>query len=209
MRTGTLYIISAPSGAGKTSLVKKLRSSVNDIVVSVSHTTRKQRPGEIHGQDYFFCEQEEFDHLLQDQMFLEHAVVFDHHYGTSSTIVNNALSCGQDVILEIDWQGARQVKKLMPSAVSIFILPPSLASLEKRLCDRGQDSQKIIDRRMQDAIAEISHYTEYDYLIVNDEFDEAYQNLKSIVIAYRLTQKRQVYGLKRLLSDLLGVADND
>ena len=205
MSIGTLYIISAPSGAGKTSLVKKLSTGLNDLVVSVSHTTRKQRPGEVHGQDYFFCELEEFNALQQDQVFLEYAKVFDHHYGTSNTMVNKALSEDQDVILEIDWQGAQQVKKMMPNAVSIFILPPSLASLEKRLRARGQDSQTIIDRRMQDAIAEISHHTEYDYLIVNDEFDEAYEKLKSIVIADRLLQKRQALSLKLLLSNLLGI----
>ena len=168
--TGTLFIFSAPSGAGKTSLVKALLQSTSHIGISVSHTTRAPRAGEVDGQDYHFTAKDDFESLVTEQAFLEYAQVFDNYYGTSKQWVESELAAGRDVILEIDWQGAQQVRQLMPSAVSVFIAPPSIAELENRLRGRGQDAEEIIQRRMQDARSEMSHYGEYDYLIVNDDF---------------------------------------
>ncbi len=203
MNTGKLYIISAPSGAGKTSLVKQMAADLDDLLVSVSHTTRQQRPGEIHGRDYYFVSEEEFQAMLAQQDFLEYAQVFDHYYGTARQTVTENLNAGSDVILEIDWQGARQIRKKMPECLSIFILPPSTAVLEQRLRKRGQDSELIISRRMQDAVAEMQHYDEYDYLLVNDDFDQALMQLKSIVISERLRKTRQKPALAALLAELL------
>lgn len=203
MNTGKLYIISAPSGAGKTSLVKQMAADLDDLLVSVSHTTRQQRPGEIHGRDYYFVSEEEFQAMLAQQDFLEYAQVFDHYYGTARQTVTENLNAGSDVILEIDWQGARQIRKKMPECLSIFILPPSTAVLEQRLRKRGQDSELIISRRMQDAVAEMQHNDEYDYLLVNDDFDQALMQLKSIVISERLKKTRQKPALAALLAELL------
>lgn len=203
MNTGKLYIISAPSGAGKTSLVKQMAADLDDLLVSVSHTTRQQRPGEIHGKDYYFVSEEEFQAMLAQQDFLEYAQVFDHYYGTARQTVTENLNAGSDVILEIDWQGARQIRKKMPECLSIFILPPSTAVLEQRLRKRGQDSELIISRRMQDAVAEMQHNDEYDYLLVNDDFDQALMQLKSIVISERLKKTRQKPALAALLAELL------
>jgi guanylate kinase len=201
--SGTLYIVSAPSGAGKTSLVKQLTQTVAHLRPSVSHTTRQQRPGEIHGQDYFFVGVAEFQNLLQQNAFLEYAQVFDNFYGTARSSVERMLYDGMDVILEIDWQGARQVRQLVPDSISIFILPPSLDILEQRLRNRAQDSETIIRRRMRDAVTEMSHYREFDYLIVNDDFERASQQLKSIVVANRLRRERQEALLQPLLDGLL------
>lgn len=203
MNKGTLYIISAPSGAGKTSLVKKLVAKTDDLIVSVSHTTRQTRDGEIHGKDYFFVDVETFCTMQGENAFLECAQVFDNFYGTAQQTVEANLAQGHDVILEIDWQGAEQVRRLLPDSVSIFILPPSIETLRQRLEGRGKDDAEIIDRRMQDAVTEMSHYPEFDYLIVNDNFSEALDALKSIVIANRLTQPRQSHKLQRLLTHLL------
>jgi len=203
MVKGTLLIVSAPSGTGKTSLVKALRERVDGIVVSISHTTRGRRAGEIDGRDYFFVAQEAFDAMLERGAFLEWAQVFDHAYGTARATVNKALNEGQDVLLEIDWQGAQQVRALMPDCVSIFILPPSCQALAARLRERGQDSPEVIARRMRAAQEEMSHYTEYDYIIVNDRFDEALQQLSCIVIATRLRKVRQISALDGLLTELL------
>ena len=203
MNKGTLYIISAPSGAGKTSLVKQLINDLDHLIVSVSHTTRPQRPGEIDGQDYFFVPIDEFKSMMDGQAFLEQAQVFDNFYGTAQETVEKNLKKGVDVILEIDWQGAQQVKKILADSVSIFILPPSTSVLEKRLRNRGQDSDEIIARRMRDAVTEISHYPEYDYLVVNDVFDEALTALQSIIIARRMHIKRQQQALAPLLEKLL------
>ena len=185
MSTGTLYIISAPSGAGKTSLVKALLEKLADVTVSVSHTTRPARPGEQDGVDYHFVEKAEFERLAASGEFLEYAQVFDNYYGTRRATVLEKLESGEDVILEIDWQGAGQVRKLMPYAISVFILPPSRSALEQRLSSRGQDSDEIIARRMQDATSDIQHYVEFDYVVINDDFDEAAQQLRSIVLAQR------------------------
>ncbi len=203
MTRGNLFIVSAPSGAGKTSLLKRLRTELEGIVISISHTTRPQRPGEIHGRDYYFVSQKEFEKMLAEGAFLEHAKVFGHYYGTSRRVVTESLEKGVDVILEIDWQGARQVKEKMPESRSIFILPPSRAVLRERLCSRGQDSPEIIARRMREAKAEISHYEEYDYLVVNDEFEQAVVALKSIVVCHRLILERQQERLAVLLKNLL------
>jgi len=194
--SGQLYIFSAPSGAGKTSLVEALLKSISGIAVSVSHTTRAMRPGEEDGVHYHFVGKAIFETMVEAGAFLEDAKVFDNYYGTSQQMVENQLSKGQDVILEIDWQGAQQVRKLMPSAISVFILPPSRDALEQRLNSRGQDSAEIIARRMQDATSDMAHYSEFDYLIINDDFDEAAQQLCSIVLAQRqrfdvLSQREQ------------------
>ena len=203
MFIGTLFIISAPSGAGKTSLVKQLVSELDDIQVSVSHTTRLQRPGEKDGKDYFFVSKQKFESMILDQAFLEHAQVFENYYGTAKQTVERHLDDGKDVILEIDWQGAQQVRSIFPQSESIFILPPSISILEQRLRSRGQDSEEIIAKRMKAAVAEMQHHAEYDYLVVNDVFEQALSELKSIVIAMRLKADRQQKQLAGLITALL------
>lgn len=200
---GTLYIISAPSGAGKTSLVRALIESTADIGVSVSHTTRAMRPGEVDGVNYHFVDEATFERLVARGEFFEHAWVFDRHYGTSRVEVEKRLRAGEDVILEIDWQGARQVRQQMSDAVSIFILPPSWQALHERLSNRGQDDAATIARRMRDAVSEMTHYTEYDYVIVNDAFDVALDELKSVIRAERLRLSRTRARYGTLLHDLL------
>lgn len=204
MSKGTLFVVSAPSGAGKTSLVKALRAGLEGFTVSVSHTTRAMRPGEAHGRDYFFVGREEFEGMIAAGAFLEHALVFGNHYGTACATVAEALDQGSDVLLEIDWQGARQVRALMPDCVSIFILPPSLAALEQRLAARGQDDAETIARRMRDALSELSHYAEYDYLVVNDDFGEALAELRAIVVARRMRAPRQIERHRGLITAMLG-----
>jgi guanylate kinase len=203
MIPGLLYIISAPSGAGKTSLVKQLVAQTTDLVVSISHTTRPKRAKEADGIDYFFISTDQFQEMVERQAFLEHAQVFDNFYGTAQQTVEQSLKQGKDVILEIDWQGAQQVRKLRPDCVSIFILPPSIEILRFRLENRGQDNEETITRRMREAVAEMSHYAEFDYMLVNDDFDLALQQLKSIIYANRLLQIRQQRLLEPLLVNLL------
>ena len=200
---GTLYVISAPSGAGKTSLVKALLEKTENIGVSVSHTTRKMREGEQNGVDYHFTEKSEFEKMVEASAFIEHAQVFDNYYGTATANIEAKLKQGEDVILEIDWQGAAQVRKQLPYSVNIFILPPSQAALEERLRGRGQDSDEIIARRMRDAKSETSHYSEYDYLVVNDDFEDALAELKSIVVARRCRYAAQSERISALLQELL------
>ena len=200
---GTLYVISAPSGAGKSSLVKALIEKTSAIGVSVSHTTRAKREGEQDGVDYNFIDKESFIAMVGESAFLEHAQVFDNYYGTAIANIEDKLKQGEDVILEIDWQGAAQVRKQLPYAVNIFILPPSLSALEERLQGRGQDSDEIIARRMRDAKSETSHYSEYDYLVVNDDFENALIELKSIVLARRSRYGAQSVHLAPLLKELL------
>lgn len=202
MKIGKLYIISAPSGAGKTSLVKQLRADLSGLGVSVSYTTRAMRKGEVAGHDYNFVSYDEFHAMLAQGAFLEYAQVFDNFYGTAFASVEEKLQQGLDVILEIDWQGAQQVKQWLPACISVFILPPSLAVLEHRLTARGQDDEQVITRRMRDAVAEISHYHEFDYLIVNDVFEDALVQLKAIIISQRLVLSRQELVLQSLLTSL-------
>lgn len=204
MNQGKLYIISAPSGAGKTSLVKQLLKDVERLSVSVSHTTRAMRPGEIHGSDYFFVSVETFKTMITEKAFLEYAQVFDNFYGTSQQAVEDNLNNGVDVILEIDWQGAQQIRDMLPECWSIFILPPSIEILQQRLRGRGQDSEEIIARRMADAVTEMSHHDEFDYLVVNDDFNQALTELKSIILSNRLLRERQQIRQKDLLKELLG-----
>ncbi|MFK8067694.1 MAG: guanylate kinase [Gammaproteobacteria bacterium] len=199
---GQLFIISAPSGAGKTSLVSALVSKAPDISVSISHTTREKRSGENSGVDYHFVNKLKFDQMVEAGDFLEHAQVFDNYYGTSNSTVDSQLASGTDVILEIDWQGARQIRKQKPDCRSIFILPPSYHELEHRLNHREEDS-KIIERRMRDAIAEMSHYKDYEFIVVNDDFHTALADLESIFRASRLRSKIQQRNLEQLLDDLL------
>lgn len=202
-RTGTLYVFSAPSGAGKTSLVKALLEKTPNIGVSVSHTTRAPREGEVSGKDYNFVSQQAFQDLIGQAAFLEHAQVFDNFYGTSQIWVEQELQAGRDVILEIDWQGAEQIRKQMPEMISVFILPPSRDELLKRLTGRGTDSQEIIERRMEDAESEMSHYGEFNYLIINDDFETALQQLHAIVIARRQRTAVQSQIQQELLRNLL------
>lgn len=203
MQTGTLYTVSAPSGAGKTSLVKALVDSDSQITVSVSHTTRQKRPGEEHGVNYHFVEREEFLEMLGVDAFLEHAQVFDNYYGTSQQWVEQTLASGRDVILEIDWQGAAQVRRQLPDTVGIFILPPSQEALRERLTGRGQDEKSVIERRMEQAIDEMSHYVEADYLVINDDFDAALHELRAIVTAQRQRLVHQQQRHADLLQALL------
>lgn len=182
-RTGQLYVMSAPSGAGKTSLVKAMLAARPELVVSVSHTTRTRRPTEVDGRDYHFVDKQEFDRLVAAGAFLEHANVFDNQYGTGREQVAAQLAAGRSVLLEIDWQGARQVRRGMPGCVSIFILPPSRAALEQRLRNRKTDSDEVIARRLRDAATDMSHCPEFDYAVVNDRFEQAVAELLSIVDA--------------------------
>ncbi len=187
---GILFIVSAPSGAGKTSLLKELLKSDDKLALSVSHTTRAPRPGEENGVHYHFVSVDEFMRQAGEGAFLEQAQVFDNYYGTSEEGVKSQLQAGLDVVLEIDWQGAQQVRKAFPKAVSIFIVPPSIAALRERLGNRGQDDEMIIERRMRDAQKELSHYAEYDYLVVNDRFEDALDDLGCIVRSERLRLER-------------------
>lgn len=200
---GTLYIVSAPSGAGKSSLVTALLEQTRHIKVSVSHTTRAPRPGEEDGVNYNFVSVEQFKALLAEEAFLEHAEVFGNFYGTSRIWLEEQLNAGTDIILEIDWQGAQQVRQLMPEAVGIFILPPSKAALQERLDNRGQDSAEIIAGRMAQAVSEMSHYDEYDYVIINDRFEVALNELRSVIIAQRQLLKNQQQRQGLLINDLL------
>jgi guanylate kinase len=181
MPSGKLFILSAPSGAGKSSLAKALMEALPDLGVSVSHTTRDPRPGEQNGVHYFFVSCDEFDAMVAAGRFLEYATVFGNSYGTARAVVENLLKQGKSVILDIDWQGARSIKAQMPQAVSIFILPPSRATLEERLRNRKQDSDEVIARRMREAVSEMSHYGEFDRVVVNDDFAAAQADLKAII----------------------------
>lgn len=199
MSKGTLFIFSAASGGGKSSLAQALSESDAGIGISVSHTTRAPRPGEIDGQHYYFVSVAEFEKLIEQDQFLEHARVFDNYYGTSKQAVQSLLDQGKHVILDIDWQGARSIKQQMPVAVSIFILPPSKPELERRLRSRGQDSDEVIARRMQDAVSEMQHYDEFDHVVVNDDFDAALADLDAIIHG----KSAQIRPLSVDLDDLL------
>lgn len=200
---GQLYVISAPSGAGKTSLVSALLAQDQQIRVSVSHTTRPARPGEQDGVNYHFVSKAAFEERITAKDFLEYAQVFDNFYGTSQEAVETQLAQGLDVILEIDWQGAQQIRHLRSDVITIFILPPSIDALKSRLTGRAQDSEETVERRMRDAVSEMSHYAEFDYLIINDDFAQALAELNHIFTAHRLTIKRQQTQHQPLLSALL------
>ena len=201
---GNLFIVSAPSGAGKSSLISALLSDKpKDMQVSVSHTTRQPRPGEVDGQHYHFVSVDEFKSLIEEGAFYEWAEVFGNYYGTSRTVIEQTLAQGIDVFLDIDWQGAQQVKALMPEAVGVFILPPSRAELESRLTGRGQDSEEVIAGRMAQAVSEMSHYAEYDFIIVNDNFETALNDLRTIIRSQRLTAAGQIRTHSGMLNDLL------
>ncbi len=200
---GTLYTVSAPSGAGKTSLVQALIEREENICVSVSHTTRSKRPGEVDGVNYHFVDETAFRAMVEQGGFLEHASVFDRHYGTSQSWVEAKLNEGVDVILEIDWQGASQVRAKLPKTESIFILPPSQESLRKRLTNRGQDDDETIARRMAEAKSESSHYAEANFLVINDDFEHALDDLAAIVQCKRLSLHKQCSRHDDLLQELL------
>lgn len=203
--SSVLFIVSAPSGAGKTSLLRALLEKDRQLRLSVSHTTRPMRPGEQDGVHYHFVDVSTFQRLVADGVFIEHAQVFDNYYGTSEKALREQLSAGYDVVVEIDWQGAQQVRTRFPDAVSIFIAPPSIEALRERLGARGQDSEEVIARRMRDAQRELSHYPEYDYLVINDRFEDALEQLRHIVFAERLRTARQAIryadALRRMLGD--------
>jgi len=201
--SGNLFIITAPSGAGKTSLVKELLAADPNVQLSVSYTTRPPRPGEIGGKDYHFVSLETFIEMLGKGEFLESAEVYGNRYGTSQTWINRETAIGKDILLEIDWQGAAQVRKLLPEAIGIFILPPSLDTLRWRLKNRSQDSDQVIERRMQAAREDISHVSEFDYVIINNNFNEAVQDLLATVRAARLTVTRQLARHSGLLTQLI------
>ncbi|KID55025.1 guanylate kinase [Pseudoalteromonas luteoviolacea] len=203
MTRGNLFILSAPSGAGKSSLIKALLDKQANIKVSVSHTTRAPRPGENNGEHYHFVTVDEFKALIDKGDFFEWAQVFENYYGTSKQAIEDQLNKGIDVFLDIDWQGARQVRALMPEVKTIFILPPSQSELEQRLNNRGQDSQEVIAARMAEAKSESSHYDEFDYAIVNDDFETALTELEHIVIAARLQTTAQQARHKALIEELL------
>ena len=203
MTKGTLYIISAPSGAGKTSLVRALVATLPDVVVSVSHTTRTMRDGEVDGRDYHFVDAPRFMQMIDNGDFLEHANVFGNRYGTSRQHIQQQLSSGKDVILEIDWQGARQIRKLMSDSKSIYILPPSIETLRERLQGREQDSDDVIESRMREAVSEMTHYAEFDYIVINDDFDQACEQLAAIFVSNRMLLERQQQTHAALLAGLL------
>jgi len=206
---GTLFVVSAPSGAGKTSLVRALRERRPALQFSVSYTTRPPRPGEIDGVHYHFVTRDTFERMVAAGEFVEYARVFENAYGTAEQALRETLATGADLVLEIDWQGARQVRARFPDATTIFILPPSLAVLEERLRGRGQDSAAVIARRMAAARDELSHYSEYDYLIVNDCFERALADLDSIVHVQELRCARQAQRLDATLAALLTATDHD
>lgn len=205
MSQGILFIISAPSGTGKSSLIEGLlkTKSLYNIKVSISHTTRIMRPGESHGKHYYFISKKEFRIMIKQESFLEYAKVFNNYYGTSHQNIEKMLLSGIDVFLDIDWQGASQIRYKMPKSKSIFLLPPSKDALYKRLRGRGQDSDTVIAKRMEKAVDEMKHYSEYDYLIINDDFQKAINDLKTIVFAEHLCAFHQKSKYNLLISQLL------
>ncbi|WP_150539609.1 guanylate kinase [Actinobacillus vicugnae] len=205
MSLGNLYILSAPSGAGKSSLINALLADLprTEVQLSISHTTRNPRPAEEDGMHYYFTNHAEFEALIEKEHFLEWAEVFGNYYGTSLPMIEKSLAQGIDVFLDIDWQGARQIRQKLPNVKTIFILPPSRAELEKRLFGRGQDSAETIAKRMHEAVSEMSHYNEFDYVIVNDDFQTALGELKSILTAERLKLASQTIRHQSLIGQLL------
>jgi len=203
MKRGSLFVISAPSGAGKTSLVKALLAAQPRLRLSISHTTRTRRPTEAEGREYHFVSKAQFAELVQKHEFLEHAQVFDNSYGTSRAFVDGQRAAGHDVLLEIDWQGAQQVRRAMPDCVSIFILPPARQALAERLARRATDTAEVIQRRLRDAAGDMSHYGEFDYVVVNDDFETALADLKRIIEGRGEDLRSTRSELKPLLAELL------
>jgi len=201
-RRGRLFVIAAPSGAGKTSLVRGLMERAPGLRFSISYTTRKQRPNEVHGRDYFFVARDDFEAMVARGEFLEHARVFDNYYGTALSQVEGSLASGQDLILEIDWQGAQQIRRALPECGSIFILPPSRAELERRLRGRGTDAEDVIQRRLRDAASDMTHWSEFDYVVVNDDFERAVADLHAIVHGRGNASRRGRAGLAELAASL-------
>jgi guanylate kinase len=201
---GNLFVIAAPSGAGKTSLVRALMQRMPQLQFSISYTTRKQRETEVDGRDYHFVSKQQFEAMIAASDFLEHAQVFDNFYGTSKSQVQKMLDAGQNVLLEIDWQGAQQIRKAAPDVASIFILPPSRAELERRLRDRKTDSDEVIARRLRDSIADMSHWNEFDYVVINRDFDAAVDQLQQIVIGQGAHLRRDRAELQTSVDALLG-----
>jgi guanylate kinase len=200
---GKLFVIAAPSGAGKTSLVRALMQRRPTLRFSISYTTRQQRPNERDGHDYFFVDKAQFERMVAAGDFLEHARVFDNYYGTSRSQVERILDASQDVLLEIDWQGAQQIRSTLPECRSIFVLPPSRAALEQRLRSRGTDSDEVIARRLRDSLADLSHWSEFDYIVVNDDFERATAELEAIVTGQGEHLRRDRAELRELLARLL------
>jgi guanylate kinase len=206
-RRGRLFVIAAPSGAGKTSLVRALMAREPGLRFSISYTTRPQRPTEQHGRDYFFVGKDEFAQMVANGEFLEHARVFDNYYGTARRPVEDALSAGQDLILEIDWQGAAQIRAALPECISIFILPPSRPELERRLRGRGTDSEEVIQRRLRDAASDMTHWREFDHVVVNDDFSQALVQLQEVVAGRGEATRRDRAGLEELAAALTAAGD--
>jgi len=201
-RRGRLFVIAAPSGAGKTSLVRALMEREPGLRFSISYTTRTQRPTEQHGRDYFFVDREEFERMVTNGEFLEHARVFDNYYGTARRPVEEALAAGRDLILEIDWQGAAQIRAALPECISIFILPPSRPELERRLRGRGTDAEEVIQRRLRDAASDMTHWHEFDHVVVNDDFAAALSQLQEVVAGRGEATRKDRAGLAELAAAL-------
>ena len=205
--SGTLFIIAAPSGAGKTSLVKALSKKTNSLSISTSHTTRQPREDEREGEDYFFIEEKKFIDLVKENYFLEYAKVFDNYYGTSRSLVESEIEAGRNVILEIDWQGAKQVKSIGLEIISIFILPPNYQALQERLLNRKKDNIQTIERRMSAALEEISHYKEFDFIVINDDFEQTLTKLNEIIVSPNTNLHRQSNFYDNFVSQIMAQQD--
>ncbi|QLI80670.1 guanylate kinase [Chitinibacter fontanus] len=204
MAKGNLFVVTAPSGAGKTTLVAALLAADANVQLSISYTTRQPRAGEVNGKDYHFVERAEFERMINAGELLEHAEVYGNYYGTSQVWINEVIQNGRDILLEIDWQGAQQVRRLFPEAIGLFVLPPSLETLESRLRNRGKDSEEVIAKRMAVAREECSHVDEFDYVIVNEHIDDAVRDIVAVVRAQRLTLAGQSLRHTALISSLKG-----